>query len=72
MGRKRLENRVKPKVANELDGFEIKIDSFGEIKSNLKIDDLNKFLNTRVDDKKLRDREDLDEIKEQSKGREEN
>ena len=53
----------KAKTNKELDGFDIKIDSFGEIKSNMKIDEINKFLNKTVDDKKLRDREDLDEIK---------
>jgi len=58
MGKKK-----KPKTNKELDGFDIKIDSFGEIKSNTKIDDINKFLNKTVDDKKLRDRDDLDEAK---------
>lgn len=55
--------KKKPKVAKELDGFEISIDTFGEIKSNLQIDKINDFLNKNVDDKKLRDRDDLDEIK---------
>jgi len=53
----------KTKANKELAGFDIKINSFGEIKSNMKIDEINKFLNKTVDDKKLRDREDLDEIK---------
>jgi hypothetical protein len=53
----------KPKVAKELDGFDISIDSFGEVKSNLDIDKINKFLNRKVDDKKLRDREDLEDLK---------
>lgn len=56
-------SKKKPKVAKDLEGFEIKIDTFGEIKSNLQIDKINEFLNKNVDDKKLRDREDLDEIK---------
>lgn len=53
----------------ELEGFDIKIDSFGEIKSTLDIDKINKFLNRNVDDKKLRDREDLElgKIKEEDK-----
>ncbi|MEP0368697.1 MAG: hypothetical protein ABJN36_12080 [Cyclobacteriaceae bacterium] len=54
----------KPKVNKDLDGFDISIDSFGEIKSTLNIDEINKFLNKNVDDKKLRDRDDLDELKE--------
>ncbi len=53
----------KPKVHKELDGFNISIDSFGEIKSNIQIDKLNQFLNQKVDDKKLRDRDDLEELK---------
>lgn len=53
----------KPKVHKELDGFDISIDSFGEIKSNIQIDKLNQFLNQKVDDKKLRDRDDLEELK---------
>lgn len=53
----------KPKVASELDGLEVNIDSFGEIQNSLSIDKINDFLNKNVDDKKLRDREDLDEAK---------
>jgi hypothetical protein len=53
----------KPKVNKELEGFDIKIDSFGEIKSNIEIDKINQFLNKTVDDKKLRDREDLEDLK---------
>ncbi len=53
----------KPKVNKDLEGFDIKIDTFGELKSNLPIDQINKFLNKNVDDKKLRDRDDLDELK---------
>ncbi len=53
----------KPKVHKDLDGFELKVDAFGEIKSNMKIDELNTFLNQNVEDKKLKDREDIDELK---------
>lgn len=53
----------KPKVNKELEGFDIKIDSFGEIKSNIEIDKINQFLNKAVDDKKLRDRDDLEDLK---------
>lgn len=56
-------NKEKPKVHKDLDGFELSVDAFGEIKSNLDIDKLNKFLNKNVDDKKLKDRGDLDELK---------
>lgn len=50
----------KAKVHEDLDGFELKVDSFGEIKSNLPIEKLNEFLNKNVEDKKLKDRDDLD------------
>ncbi len=60
MGRKRLSKQEKPKVNPELNGFDIKIDTFGEIKSNYDIDKINTFLNRHVDDKKLRDRDDIE------------
>jgi len=53
----------KPKVHEELDGLSFKVDEFGEIKSSYKIDKINQFLNKNVDDKKFRERDDLDEIK---------
>ncbi|OEK03155.1 hypothetical protein BFP97_17220 [Roseivirga sp. 4D4] len=59
---KKKEQQEKPKVAPELDGLEVNIDSFGEIQNSLSIDKINDFLNKNVDDKKLRDRDDLDEI----------
>ncbi|MEQ8474298.1 MAG: hypothetical protein RIC35_24090 [Marinoscillum sp.] len=53
----------KPKVNKDLEGFDVSIDSFGELKSTIAIDQINQFLNKNVDDKKLRDREDLDKLK---------
>lgn len=55
-------SKKKPKVNKELEGFDVKVDSFGELKSDLPIDEINKFLNRNVDDKKFREREDLDEL----------
>jgi hypothetical protein len=57
----------KPKVHKELQGFDISIDSFGEIKSNMNIEKINAFLNENVDDKKLAERGDYDEMKEKKK-----
>lgn len=62
MARKPDKNKKEPKVNPDLQGFDVRIDSFGEIKSNLDIDKINEFLNRSVDDKKLRDREDLEFI----------
>ncbi|MDW7690414.1 hypothetical protein R9C00_23360 [Flammeovirgaceae bacterium SG7u.111] len=53
-------SKALPKVSPELEGFNISINSAGEIVSTHTTDDLNKFLNKHVDDKKLRDREDMD------------
>ncbi|MEM9857327.1 MAG: hypothetical protein AAF843_08220 [Bacteroidota bacterium] len=57
------EEDEKPKVNPELDGLNIKIDSFGEINTTYNIDDINDFLNRNVDDKKLGEREDYEELK---------
>ncbi|WP_422361340.1 hypothetical protein [Reichenbachiella sp.] len=57
------DKKKKPNVNPELEGFEVNINSFGEIKSSLKIDELNQFLNKNVEDKKLRDRDDLSDTK---------
>lgn len=53
----------KPKVHKDLQGFDIAIDSFGEIKSNMNIEKINEFLNQNVDDKKLAEREDYNDMK---------
>ena len=43
-----------PKVHKDLQGFEVNINTFGEITTNFNIDKLNDFLNKNVDDKKLK------------------
>ncbi|MEQ9466303.1 MAG: hypothetical protein RLN88_02770 [Ekhidna sp.] len=58
-----MNKKEKARVHKDLDGLELSVDSFGEISSNMPIDKLNKFLNKNVEDKKLRDRDDLDELK---------
>ncbi len=65
MAKKKEDKNQKPKVAKELDGMEVNIDSFGEIQNSLSIDKINEFLNKNVDDKKLRDRDDLDNEEEE-------
>ncbi len=49
----------KPEVHKDLEGFEMSINEFGEIKSNFQIEELNKFLNKNVDDKKFRELEEI-------------
>lgn len=51
------------KVHEDLDGLDIKINKFGEIESNMDIDELNRFLTEYVKDKKLEDRDDLEKLK---------
>lgn len=67
MSKKNEDMDKKPKVNKDLEGFDVSIDSFGELKSTIDIDKINQFLNNNVDDKKLRDREDLDKLKKGSK-----
>jgi len=50
---KKSKSKTKPTVNPELEGFDINIDSFGEIKANYEIDKINKFLDKNVEDKKL-------------------
>lgn len=66
---KKKPKKGKPEVHEDLKGFEIKINEFGEIITNLEVDKLNVFLNENVDDKKLRDREPED-MKKKSKDEE--
>ena len=51
MSKQKKEN---PKVHKDLEGFDIKIDKFGEIKGNVDIDKINKFLDKNLEDKKLK------------------
>jgi hypothetical protein len=43
-----------PRVHKDLQGFDIEIDKFGEIKTSFDIDKINEFLNKHTDDKKFR------------------
>ncbi|MFT4535456.1 MAG: hypothetical protein ACI9P5_002825 [Saprospiraceae bacterium] len=50
---KKNEKKQKPNVHEELDGFNIKINAFGEMETTIPIEKLNAFLNQNVEDKKL-------------------
>lgn len=56
---KKKKKEEEPRVHEELKGFKMEINSFGEISSNLPIEAINAFLNKNVEDKKLKEREDL-------------
>lgn len=56
---KKKKKEKDPEVHDELEGFDITINEFGEIVTNFDVDKLNDFLDENVEDKKLRDRDDL-------------
>lgn len=64
---KKPKKEENPKVNPELEGFKMNINSFGEISSSFSIDKINEFLNKNVEDKKLKDRDDLDQVKKTDK-----
>ena len=65
--KKRIIKKEKPKVHKTLDGFEISIDQFGEIKSNMGIEKINEFLDKNVEDKKLQERAELEWVEKKAK-----
>lgn len=69
---KKKNKKEKPKVNKDLEGFEIQINTFGEIKTTFDLDKINDFLNKNVDDKKLRDRKGSTEDKPKESGRDKN
>jgi hypothetical protein len=58
---KKNPKKGKPKVNEELEGFDIRINEFGEIVTNLKVEKINEFLNENVEDKKLTKRDSEEE-----------
>jgi hypothetical protein len=61
-GKQPLKKR-KPRVHSKLAGFEVSVNQFGELQSSMPIEKLNEFLNENVDDKKLSERDDYDDLK---------
>ncbi len=51
--KKQDSSKEKSVFHEELKGFELKINPFGEMESNFSIDKLNEFLDHQVEDKKL-------------------
>jgi hypothetical protein len=48
----------KPKVHDKLKGFDMKINTFGEITSSFEVEKINSFLDEHVPDKKFTERDD--------------
>ncbi|MCP9761590.1 hypothetical protein [Lacihabitans soyangensis] len=52
---KKIKEKVDlPKVHKDLEGFDVTINSFGEIQMSYNIEKINDFLNNKVEDKKLK------------------
>ena len=56
--KKKKKQDKEPDIHENLEGFEININEFGQIETSYKIDRVNEFLNKNVEDKKLVDRDD--------------
>ena len=52
----------KPQLHQDLEGFNLVVNQLGEIGSTMDVEEINKFLNKKVEDKKLVHREDWDEL----------
>lgn len=52
---KKMKKDGDAEVHKDLEGFDIGVNEFGEIKTNLAVDKLNSFLNKNLDDKKIGD-----------------
>ena len=61
--KKKPQSARKPRVHKNLTGLEVSIDSFGEIKSSMNIEKINKFLDENVEDKKLIEQKEHDQQK---------
>ena len=57
---KKKPKKGKPEVHEQLKGFDIKINEFGEIVSNFSVEKLNEFLDENVEDKKLKEKEETE------------
>lgn len=56
MSKQKKLTKKTPKVHKDLEGFNIEIDKFGEIKGNINIDKINAFLDKKLEDKKLKNK----------------
>ena len=65
-GKRKSMDKKKPDVSGELEGLEININTFGEIQSTYDIDKINEFLDSHVDDKKLKNQEHSEDDSEKS------
>lgn len=64
---KQSKKQAKPRVHRELNGFEVSINQFGELQSNMNIEKINQFLDENVDDKKLLEKEEKERLRNEKK-----
>lgn len=50
---RKKQKKKEAEVHKDLKGFDISLDSFGQMTSNLSVDRLNEFLNSNINDKRL-------------------
>lgn len=50
---KKSDNKDRKNFHRELEGFDIRVNAFGELESSFDIDKINAFLDEKVGDKKL-------------------
>ena len=55
------EKKTRPPFHEKLKGFDIRVNSFGEMESTFEIDKLNQFLNEETHDKKLTNPDETEE-----------
>ena len=53
MSKKNKNKNEDPKIHKELKGFNIHIDEFGQVKTTMTQEEMNSFLNEKVEDKKF-------------------
>lgn len=53
MSKKKKQKEDDPKIHGDLQGFNIHIDEFGQVHTTLSQEELNSFLNEKLDDKKF-------------------
>lgn len=53
MSKKNKNKNADPKIHKELKGFNIHIDEFGQVKTTMTQEEMNSFLNEKVEDKKF-------------------
>lgn len=54
MSKKKRKKKEEAEVHEDLKGFNIRIDPFGKLESNLSIDEIKKFLDDKIDDKRVK------------------